>query len=139
MADKKYKLTFHLTDGTEQKVEFTAPQGEQGIQGNAGAVGAGVYYSIDDIPLGAGPQSLLPEVFSPDPGRLLRPGEIVINSVGNVGQILDWEDPTYLVEYYYSIVGHTPVKGTDYYTEEDKAEMVDLVLAALPDGDEVMY
>lgn len=28
--------------------------------------------------------------------------------------------------------GYTPVKGTDYYTEADKAEMVDLVLAALP-------
>lgn len=28
--------------------------------------------------------------------------------------------------------GHTPVKGTDYYTEADKAEMVNLVMAALP-------
>lgn len=28
--------------------------------------------------------------------------------------------------------GYTPVKGTDYYTEADKAEMVDLVIAALP-------
>lgn len=28
--------------------------------------------------------------------------------------------------------GHTPVKGTDYFTTEDKNEMVNLVLAALP-------
>lgn len=28
--------------------------------------------------------------------------------------------------------GHTPVKGTDYYTEEEKADMVQQVLAALP-------
>lgn len=28
--------------------------------------------------------------------------------------------------------GKTPVKGTDYYTEADKAEMVNTVLAALP-------
>lgn len=28
--------------------------------------------------------------------------------------------------------GHTPVKGTDYYTTEDKNEMVNLVLDALP-------
>lgn len=28
--------------------------------------------------------------------------------------------------------GYTPVKGTDYYTEADKTEMVNLVLAALP-------
>lgn len=35
--------------------------------------------------------------------------------------------------------GDTPVKGKDYYTEADKAEMVDAVLAALPNGDEVSY
>ena len=28
--------------------------------------------------------------------------------------------------------GHTPVLGTDYWTEEDKAEMVADVIAALP-------
>lgn len=28
--------------------------------------------------------------------------------------------------------GKTPVKGTDYYTEADKQEMVELVIAALP-------
>ena len=28
--------------------------------------------------------------------------------------------------------GYTPVKGTDYYTDEDKAEMVEAVIAALP-------
>ena len=33
----------------------------------------------------------------------------------------------------------TPVKGVDYYTEADKAEMVDLVLSALPDAAEVSY
>lgn len=35
--------------------------------------------------------------------------------------------------------GDTPVKGVDYYTEADKAEMVNAVLAALPNGDEVSY
>lgn len=35
--------------------------------------------------------------------------------------------------------GYTPVKGTDYWTAADKAEMVDDVLAALPDGTEVAY
>lgn len=32
-----------------------------------------------------------------------------------------------------------PVRGTDYWTDTDKAEMVQDVLAALPDGDEVEY
>ena len=35
--------------------------------------------------------------------------------------------------------GHTPIKGTDYYTDADKAEMVNAVLSALPNGDEVSY
>lgn len=35
--------------------------------------------------------------------------------------------------------GYTPVKGVDYWTEEDQAEMVQQVLSALPDGDEVSY
>lgn len=39
MADKNYKLTFALSDGTEQSVQFTAPQGEKG---ETGAEGVGI-------------------------------------------------------------------------------------------------
>lgn len=35
--------------------------------------------------------------------------------------------------------GKTPVKGEDYFTDADKAELVNAVLSALPDGDEVNY
>lgn len=35
--------------------------------------------------------------------------------------------------------GYTPVKGKDYFTEADKNELVNAVLAALPYGDEVSY
>lgn len=35
--------------------------------------------------------------------------------------------------------GKTPVKGEDYWTEEDKTEMVNDVLAALPIGEGVRY
>ena len=35
--------------------------------------------------------------------------------------------------------GKTPVRGTDYWTAADKAEIVADVLAALPDGTEVSY
>ena len=35
--------------------------------------------------------------------------------------------------------GKTPVRGTDYWTEADKQEIVTDVLAALPDGTEVAY
>ena len=33
--------------------------------------------------------------------------------------------------------GTTPVKGVDYYTDADKQEMVQLVLAAIPSAEEV--
>ena len=35
--------------------------------------------------------------------------------------------------------GYTPVRGTDYWTAEDQQAIVNQVLAALPDGDEVGY
>lgn len=35
--------------------------------------------------------------------------------------------------------GYTPEKGVDYFTEEDKAELVQSVLSSLPNGDEVSY
>ena len=35
--------------------------------------------------------------------------------------------------------GKTPVRGTDYWTEADKQEIVSSVIAALPDGTEVAY
>lgn len=35
--------------------------------------------------------------------------------------------------------GYTPIKGTDYYTEADKKEMVQLVLNALPSSEGVSY
>ena len=35
--------------------------------------------------------------------------------------------------------GKTPVRGTDYWTEADKQEIVSSVIAALPDGTEVSY
>lgn len=35
--------------------------------------------------------------------------------------------------------GDTPVKGVDYWTPEDQAKIVEDVLAAMPNGDEVSY
>ena len=35
--------------------------------------------------------------------------------------------------------GYTPVRGKDYWTDSDKTEIVQAVLGALPNGDEVLY
>lgn len=37
------------------------------------------------------------------------------------------------------IDGYTPVKGTDYFTEEDKQEIANIVLSSLVDGDNVEF
>ena len=36
MADKNYKLSFKMSDGTTKTVQFTAPQGEKGDPGDDG-------------------------------------------------------------------------------------------------------
>lgn len=35
--------------------------------------------------------------------------------------------------------GYTPIKGIDYFTEAEKQEIVELVIASLANGDEVSY
>lgn len=35
--------------------------------------------------------------------------------------------------------GHTPVKGTDYWTEADKQEIINAVIASFTNGNEVSY
>ena len=39
MADKNYKLTFNMSDGSSKSVQFTAPQGPQGDTGAQGPQG----------------------------------------------------------------------------------------------------
>ena len=71
MADKNYKITFEMSDGSEKSVEFTAPQGDTGETGPEGP---------------QGPK------------------------------------------------GDTPVRGTDYWTEADKAEIKAYVDEAILGG-----
>lgn len=42
-------------------------------------------------------------------------------------------------EWLKSIKGYTPQRGVDYWTEEDKQEMVSAVLEALPKAEEVSF
>lgn len=54
-------------------------------------------------------------------------------------KIGDGVTPWTELEYWRGPKGKTPEKGVDYFTEADKAEMVEQVLASLPNGDEVAY
>ena len=40
MADKTYRLSFEMSDGSEKSVDFTAPQGPKGDKGDTGETGA---------------------------------------------------------------------------------------------------
>ena len=35
--------------------------------------------------------------------------------------------------------GYTPIKGTDYWTDTDKQEIINAVIASFTDGNEVSY
>lgn len=49
MADKKYELTFHLSDGSNQKVLFTVPAGTDGKTAYEYAVEGGYWGSEEEF------------------------------------------------------------------------------------------
>ena len=90
-------------------------RGATGAKGDAGATGP------------AGPQG-----HAGAPGKDGAPG--APGAQGEKGEKGEKGDPGTP-----GAAGHTPVKGTDYWTAADKQEIVNNVLAALPDGTEVSY
>lgn len=93
-------------------------RGATGAKGDAGATGP------------AGPAG--PQGHAGAPGKDGAPG--APGAQGEKGEKGEKGDPGTP-----GAAGHTPVKGTDYWTEADKQEIVNNVLAALPDGTEVSY
>lgn len=93
-------------------------RGATGAKGDAGATGP------------AGPAG--PQGHAGAPGKDGAPG--APGAQGEKGEKGEKGDPGAP-----GAAGHTPVKGTDYWTAADKQEIVNNVLAALPDGTEVTY
>lgn len=127
------------------------PQGIQGIQGVQGERGepfaiAKVYnsvaamnagYATDSVPLGSF-VVIVSDVEQEDNAKLYCKGETGYVFVVDMSGMRGIQGPQG-VQGEQGIPGVTPVKGIDYYTEADKSEMVGLVLAALPDSEEVSY
>ena len=108
VVDLSNYYTKSQVDAAIDTVELTpGPQGPQGPQGEPGKDGQ------DGAPGPAGPAG--PAGKDGAPGQQGPQGEP--GAPGAPGQD-----------------GHTPVKGTDYWTETDKAEMVADVIAAIPGG-----
>ena len=93
-------------------------RGATGAKGDAGATGP------------AGPAG--PQGHAGAPGKDGAPG--APGAQGEKGEKGEKGDPGTP-----GAAGHTPVKGTDYWTAADKQEIVNSVIAALPDGTEVSY
>ena len=93
------------------------PQGEAGPRGEAGEAGAdGVSPAVAVADIPGGHQVTVTDASGPKTFDVMD---------GTAGQ--DGAD------------GHTPVRGVDYWTAADQQAVVDAVLAALADGDEVSY
>lgn len=111
VVDLSNYYTKSQVDAAIDAVELTpGPQGPEGPQGEPGRDGAPGKDGKDGAPGPAGPAGK-----DGAPGQQGPQG--VPGTPGTPGQD-----------------GHTPVKGTDYWTETDKAEMVADVIAAIPGG-----
>lgn len=111
VVDLSNYYTKSQVDAAIDAVELTpGPQGPQGPEGPEGPEGAPGKDGQDGAPGPAGPAGK-----DGAPGQQGPQGEP--GAPGAPGQD-----------------GHTPVKGTDYWTETDKAEIVADVIAAIPGG-----
>ena len=160
------RLIFTLTDGSEIDLGDirgpAGPQGIQGIQGPAGKDGAQGPRgnpgpkgdSFQTVVEDDGNGNITIRTLTGEEGGTGTPGVTFTPSVSADGVIswtndggLDNPEPVDIKgpagqkgdTGAPGAAGKTPVKGTDYFTAADKTEMVNAVLAALPDGDEAAY
>lgn len=150
MADKNYKLTFAMSDGTSKAVEFTAPQGPTGATGSRGT--------------GVLKVTTAPSSYTTATGGFTPAYRIALSTVksqAGVSSVLVGD--TIMYSYYHYPVGYvdtsyvylgarnsirgstgaagtngtngtdgyTPVKGTDYFTAADQEAIVQQVIASL--------
>lgn len=80
------------------------------------------------------------DIIVPD-GRTVQVGDFLLDTNGVLVIVTDTDGSSFFYSYVTTLKGtdgedgddgYTPVKGTDYWTEADKAEMVADVIAALP-------
>lgn len=128
-------------NGKDGKDGEKGDKGEQGEQGETGSVGpqgpcgysflfytktidlsAPINVNVSDIPsLGGNANGI-------------KTGDIIVDADGNLGKVTIKQHTAIwqVVSLGVSIKGAAPKKGADYWTEEDKTEIVNSVLSSLP-------
>lgn len=125
--------------GAKGDTGATGPAGPQGPVGPAGPAGAS---GKDGKPGAAGADGITPHIGdnghwylgTTDTGKPSRGATGAKGDAGATGPAgpVGPQGPA-------GAPGKTPVRGTDYWTAADKQEIVNSVIAALPDGTEVSY
>lgn len=103
-----------VKSGSVANLSFIIPKGADGINGTNGKDGVAASIQVGTVTTGeAGTNASVTNAGTPNAAKLNF--TIPRGEVGAKG-----DD------------GYTPVKGVDYYTDQDKQEMVQAVIAALP-------
>lgn len=155
MSSKTYELTFHLSDGTDKKVQFTVPEGapgKDGADGQKGSDGVSPTVSVSKsgkvttISIADKNGTKTATINDGADGAAGKDGtSVTVKSVSEStadggSNVVTFSDGKTLTVKNGSkgsagatgAAGKTPVKGTDYFTAADKAELVSAVIAALP-------
>lgn len=125
MADKVYKLIFTKDDGSEDVVQFTAPQGEPGEPGRDGQPGTNGKDGTDGKDGTSATHAWSGTTLSITSASGTSSANLK-GDKGDKGEKGDKGDTGAT-----GATGPKPVKGTDYFTEADKAEMVEEVKASM--------
>lgn len=109
-------------------------------KGAAGADGHAIFYteqSLDYADSDMGSISLVPITNIVTNDRIIQQGDLIISANGVLGRVSSlntlggYSSGSAQIDSIATLSGRTPVKGIDYYTETDKTEIVDAVLATL--------
>lgn len=115
------------------------PQGIQGMQGDNGAAGLSIYYSGENVPDGTSEMDYMIDLIE-SAGRTVQDGDLIVNVHGELFVVTSVSDDLAGAACLGSLrgtsgaAGYTPVKGTDYWTENDKAEIKGYVDEAILGG-----
>ena len=108
------------------------------LRGAPGTDGTDFLYTSAFLPT-AGISTIDKNTIEIPENHTLTERDILFNTAGVFSQVTLVDGDNVTVNFLFEITAGTPTKGVDYWTEEDQANIVADVLAALPVAEEVGY